>query len=57
MMNAAFPWDRSTQSPHQPDTAQGDTHSGTAAEIDLERLVWDREYRDEMRQHLAPAGP
>jgi hypothetical protein len=57
MMNAAFPWDRNTQSLHQPDTAQGDTRSATAAEIDLERLVWDEEYRDEMRLHLAPGGP
>ena len=26
------------------------------AELDLDRLIWDQEYRDEMRSHLKQAG-
>ena len=48
-------WDRSTRALHQPDKAP----ASYAADVDLERLVWDQEYRDEVRARMknGPASP
>ena len=42
-------WDRSTRALQQPEPAP----ASYAADIDLERLVWDQEYRDEVRAYLS----
>ncbi len=48
MMELHRAWDRSTRALQQPDPAP----ASYATDIDLERLVWDQEYRDEVRANM-----
>lgn len=47
------PWSRPRGAPRAPEPPK----APPAAPIDLDRVVWDKEYRDEVRLHLKAAGP
>ena len=48
----APPWSRNGRALRQPEPAK----TGTDIPVDTERLVWDQEYRDEVRTHLKTNG-